>query len=301
MSVGGGKPSRIEDGRHLRCLVSQVSIYSFHTGRPLNLWERCSLQSFADYGHDVTLFSYRPLEVPPGVKLRDASVIISELERNEFFANAPGNFAQFSDLFRYELLAELGGWWVDTDVLCLSETLPSTAPWVATRNERSVNTAVLYFPQGHPLMRMAADEARTRLDPRVRSPIGPSFLFSLLQREQLPIEIQAREACYPIIGRAIFDIGEPSRKNEVIERVKDSCALHWWSQRIYTSGCRREALPPSGSWLAIRFKQHGGANAEHYSPESWRKFIETHDRVKREANQRQKTTILQRLKKQLAH
>ena len=28
---------------------------SIHIGRPLNLWERCSLQSFADHGHEITL------------------------------------------------------------------------------------------------------------------------------------------------------------------------------------------------------------------------------------------------------
>ena len=30
-----------------------------------------------------------------------------------------GSLAAFSNLFRYKLLLERGGWWVDTDVICL--------------------------------------------------------------------------------------------------------------------------------------------------------------------------------------
>ena len=34
-----------------------------------------------------------------------------------------GSVAGFSNLFRYELLRRDGGWWVDTDVLCLAAEL----------------------------------------------------------------------------------------------------------------------------------------------------------------------------------
>ena len=54
-----------------------VTVYSFHGGPPLNVWERCSLQSFADQGHETVLFSYDRLDVPRGVRLESADGIIS--------------------------------------------------------------------------------------------------------------------------------------------------------------------------------------------------------------------------------
>ena len=68
------------------------SVYSFHGGPPLNVWERCSLQSFADHGHDIVLFSYDRLDVPRGVRLESAADIISLEERDKFFALAPGAY-----------------------------------------------------------------------------------------------------------------------------------------------------------------------------------------------------------------
>jgi hypothetical protein len=54
-----------------------VTVYSFHGGPPLNVWERCSLQSFADQGHETVLFSYDRLDVPRGVRLESADSVIS--------------------------------------------------------------------------------------------------------------------------------------------------------------------------------------------------------------------------------
>ena len=113
-----------------------ATVYSFHGGPPLNVWERCSLQSFADQGHETVLFSYDRLDVPRGVRLESADSIISIEERDKFFAVAPDQYSQFSDFFRYELLHQRGGWWIDTDVLCRSPTLPSQPVVVGENSTR---------------------------------------------------------------------------------------------------------------------------------------------------------------------
>src|SRR5262245_48324194 len=76
-----------------------ATVYSFHGGPPLNVWERCSLQSFADQGHEVVLFSYDRLDVPRGVRLESADSIVTIEERDKFFAVAPDRYSQFSDFF----------------------------------------------------------------------------------------------------------------------------------------------------------------------------------------------------------
>ena len=58
-----------------------------------------------------------PPGVPAGVTLCDAAAV---LPRNELFVHrCSGSVAVFADWFRYRLLLEHGGMWVDTDVVCL--------------------------------------------------------------------------------------------------------------------------------------------------------------------------------------
>src|SRR3990172_9496815 len=92
---------------------------SFFLGSALGVLERACLASFVARGHSFTLYVYEPIAVPAGVALADAARIIPVAERDSFFAIAPGRISQFSNGVRYHLLKEFGGWWVDTDVLCL--------------------------------------------------------------------------------------------------------------------------------------------------------------------------------------
>lgn len=77
---------------------------------------RLAVTSFQRCGHGVRLYAYDDIpNVARCVDLLDACEVLlrSELER---FA---GNIVQFSDRFRWRLLMERGGYWVDTDLVCL--------------------------------------------------------------------------------------------------------------------------------------------------------------------------------------
>ena len=59
--------------------------------------------------------------------------------------------AQHADIFRYHLLYKYGGWWVDTDVYCLTGNLP-VQPYAWAEQEPGVlNNAILKFPKGDAL------------------------------------------------------------------------------------------------------------------------------------------------------
>src|SRR3954467_14258102 len=82
--------------------------------------EQLCLKSFVAKGHNVHLYTYDAIEnVPQGVTLQDAAQILppSQIFRNRR-GRGKGSLAGFSDLFRYKLLLDKGGWWVDTDVFC---------------------------------------------------------------------------------------------------------------------------------------------------------------------------------------
>lgn len=114
------------------------------------------MSSFVANGHSVLLHVYdEPAGVPAGVKLVDAA---SVLPRHHLFVHAKsGSFAIFADWFRYRLLHERGGLWVDTDVVCLKPFDHAHDEIYAWQDERLINNAVLGLPQGHQLAAWMAD------------------------------------------------------------------------------------------------------------------------------------------------
>lgn len=83
-----------------------------------------SINSFLKQGHVYKLWIYEDLEnddlvpdnIPDGVIVSNADDI---LDSQYIFKHWSGNLATFADIFRYKLLYENGGWWVDLDLICL--------------------------------------------------------------------------------------------------------------------------------------------------------------------------------------
>jgi hypothetical protein len=103
---------------------------------PLSRMELLTLKSFMAHGHQFILWAYGriPTPLPEGVELRNASEIIPP-EQVFCYTKGPhpGSFAGFSDIFRYKLLYERGGWWVDMDITCL-KPLEFCQPYVFRRH-----------------------------------------------------------------------------------------------------------------------------------------------------------------------
>jgi hypothetical protein len=88
-------------------------------GNRLTVMEQLSIVSFLKHGHEFHLYVYDDVEgIPEGTILKDANEIVS---RKQIFKDkeVEGTYANFSDVFRYKLLLEKGGFWVDLDTVCL--------------------------------------------------------------------------------------------------------------------------------------------------------------------------------------
>lgn len=108
------------------------------------------MASFVANGHAVRLHVYdEPANVPHGVTLADASEV---LPREHLFAHRQsGSFALFADWFRYRLLRDRGGLWVDTDVVCLKPLDYGGEEIYGWQDGQTLNNAVLGLPRGHRL------------------------------------------------------------------------------------------------------------------------------------------------------
>src|SRR6187401_3043571 len=83
--------------------------------------ERLAIRSFLANGHSFHLYAYDSIDgLPEGAVVKDGNKILPASQiftYREGFAQ--GSPAAFSNFFRYKLLLDRGGWWVDTDVVCL--------------------------------------------------------------------------------------------------------------------------------------------------------------------------------------
>jgi mannosyltransferase OCH1-like enzyme len=87
-------------------------------GPELSVMEQLSIASFLENGHEYDLYVYDGVtNVPARAMVRDANEILPASRIFQYKHQA--SYAGFANFFRYKLLLERGGWWVDTDVICL--------------------------------------------------------------------------------------------------------------------------------------------------------------------------------------
>ncbi len=131
--------------------VKRPTISSLWLGGALNYLELLSLKSMQDWGHQVKLYHYQPLEnAPKWLDTIDANTIMpASKARLETYAHNP---APFSDLFRYHLLAKTDEIWCDCDAYFLRPLEYSPYLFVDQRGRpnHSYSNSLLRLPQDSP-------------------------------------------------------------------------------------------------------------------------------------------------------
>jgi len=85
-------------------------------GEELGKIERLCIKSFQKQGHIFELFTYGKVKgIPEKTIIRDGNEILEEKEIFKY----DESYLPFSDLFRYKMLYDEGGTWVDMDMICI--------------------------------------------------------------------------------------------------------------------------------------------------------------------------------------
>jgi glycosyltransferase involved in cell wall biosynthesis len=138
-----------------------TAVHGMWIGSSLSRMELLTLRSFVQQGHRFHLWAYDQITtpIPDGVVLEDATEILPRKaifkrravdERSGVGAGSYG--APFSDLFRYKLLHDKGGYWADMDVTCL-KPFPSDTPYLFRSHRIGVVGNIMKCPRGSRLMR----------------------------------------------------------------------------------------------------------------------------------------------------
>lgn len=231
-----------------------VDVASLWVGGCLSQFEIASLKSFLQHGHSLTLFTYDTgISVPDGVHVRDARDVVME---NEIFSNqnAGETWAGFSNFFRYELLRQSDYVWVDTDVIALSNEIPTRDGYVlGWESEDSVNGAVLGAPR---------DSVFLECLPRLASlanpagaawgELGPVAITKSVRFASIEDKVQAERAFYPLSWPEVWRLFDPGQTSYVVDRTSESSTLHWWNEILRRALVGvKDAAPPKGSFFDL--------------------------------------------------
>jgi hypothetical protein len=233
-------------------------IQGLWVGDALSAMERLSIASYLAHGHDFDLYAYGPIrDVPPGARLLDAAEVLP-VDRVFLYRDRP-SYAGFANYFRYKLLLERGGWWVDLDTVCLrpfdfeGDHVFSSE---RTRDGRSVpNATFLKAPAGSPVMGSLWDACRSK-DPAaiIWGETGSKLLAETLPRLATGSCLQDPDVFCPIDffeWRRALDPGDPRAFPE------STRAVHLWHEMWRKEGSDKDAeYPPDCLYERLKAR-HG--------------------------------------------
>lgn len=146
-------------------------VHGLWIGKTLSVIELLTIRSFQKHGYVFNLWIYEPLETKLSnlVVIRDANEILPQssvffYEHKSQFGIGKGSVAGFSDIFRYKLLYDFGGWWVDMDVTCLQPFYTENPYFFRNHHDLLLVGNVMKTPKHAPVMKACFETAMRSVD-----------------------------------------------------------------------------------------------------------------------------------------
>lgn len=199
-------------------------------GSELSIMEQLSVASFLRNGHEYHLYTYGDVaNVPKGATVRDASGVIHESRIFQYRHHR--SFSAFANFFRYKLLLEKGGWWADTDTICL-RPFDLAREYVfsseAFQSSRLVNCGVVKVPVASAVMSYAWNVCQAKQPEQlVWGEVGPRLMAESVSRLALEEYVMTPRAFCPIDYREWDACLDPARTWRFGDEVY---AVHLWNE-----------------------------------------------------------------------
>lgn len=210
-------------------------IQSLWIGTELSEMERLSISSFLHNGHDFHLYIYNDIkDIPKGTTLMDANRIIpaDKIFKYKDF----DSYAGFSNIFRYKLLLEKGGYWVDSDIICLKPFLHNTEyifaserPWYPKyKDEIIAASCLIKVPANSGIMQYCYNESINKKTDELKwGQIGPQLLTNAIEKFNLWHYVANPEVFCPVDVRDWNKIISGALS---MDTLMGSHAVHLWNE-----------------------------------------------------------------------
>jgi hypothetical protein len=219
--------------------VSNI-IQSLWIGDKLSNVEKLCLSSFTKNGCEHHLYVYDEVEgIPEGVTIKDGNEIMPSSEIFTYqVGEGRGSYSAFSNYFRYNLLLKKGGWWVDTDMICLkpfSKELKDAEYVFATEMEGGIaapTSGLIKTLKGSPMMAEAARICSTKQKNTLQwGEVGPRLVSQMIRVHHLEEWLLPPETFCPVGYENWRDVLKPQKIS-----LGKSTTLHLWNEMWRRSG-----------------------------------------------------------------
>jgi hypothetical protein len=205
-------------------------IQSLWVGGRLSTMEQLCIRSFQAHGHEFVLYVYEDADgVPPGTVVMDANHIIPA--SRIFVYREHRTYAGFANFFRYKLLLEKGGWFVDADMVCL-RPFEFADDYVFSSEgldgRQVVNVGAVKAPAGSAILQYAW-EACEQMDTAALkwSQCGPALFGKAVEAHALQQHVQPWPVFCPLHFSAWRRVLEPSAPWQFPPETR---AIHLWNE-----------------------------------------------------------------------
>jgi hypothetical protein len=220
--------------------MKNKSIQSLWIGDTFSNIEKLSAASFIKNGHEYNLYCYNDIKnLPDGIKILDANDIIPESEIFCYQVGiGKGSFSAFSNFFRYKLIYEKGGYWADTDVICIKNFSPEE-DYVFSKEIECVQNGIEYgehtascFFYSKPkadFLKACYDECLTKDKNSLQwGEVGPKLFNKKIEEFNLNKYLKSYSVFNPIPWNQIVILFDPNFDYEYI--INNSYCIHLWNE-----------------------------------------------------------------------
>jgi Glycosyltransferase sugar-binding region containing DXD motif len=237
------------------------TVRCFWHGSPLGPYQLMGMRSFVDQGHRVELFTYDPaIAVPHWIVRRDANEIWPTSHILVYRNNLErGSFALHSNLFRYAMLHQLGGWWVDLDVILLRPELPPQEIFFSLESRDPIRAtfSVLKFPSGNPALLESLERCIAAGESPRYGETAADLLTEVVTKYQLGCHGQPMELTYPLSALDVPAMFDPAQRDQLHARCANSTFVHLFNETWRRAGIPNDLGPPAGSFIDDILRLHG--------------------------------------------
>lgn len=239
--------------------MSKQIIQSLWIGERLTTIEKLALNSFLRCGHEFHLYTYEDIEgIPNGVVIKDGNEI---LPGGEIFYQTrgagKGSVAAFADLFRYKLIHDLGGCWVDTDFICLrpltfDHEYVFSSEFAGDGKTVKINNGVIVAPKKSPIMAYCLEKSNAINKNSIGwGDIGPKLMQEAISKFGYTKYVEPPQRFCPVAHHALAYMLVVDRS---LFDLEGALLLHLWNEQWRRLKIDKNSAFPSNTLIEF-FKE----------------------------------------------
>lgn len=220
------------------------TIQALWIGERLSSMEQMCIRSFLEHGHAFHLYVYQETEgVPPGTTVLDGNTVLPA--SRIFTYREHKTYAGFANFFRYKLLLEKGGWFVDADTICIrSFDFPAAYVFSSegVNGRQLVNVGAMKVPPGSLAMQFAWEACEQFDVSELKwSQCGPTLLRQAIEACDLQEHVQPWEVFCPVHFSVWEQMLDPDVQWNFGSQTR---AIHLWNELWRREGRNKDAAYP---------------------------------------------------------